>query len=178
MVHVMSEVKDWCKKPEVCNTLGNGWCVRISGTDVFDGINQYGCKTLRTFDIVRGLSSEEEAKAYLAQWLSEQLPDFDAQRLRADTAEAELRDVKRSNEVLRNQSPSEISRERITAAEQRIAELTTLIAMAKELLSTISMHQGTAPKDWCESFKGEVSRSIATLDAALNPNHEAESHES
>jgi len=74
----MNEHKDWCGVPEVVMT-GNGWCVRINGCDVFDPINQHGCKGLRSFDIVKGLDSKEAAEAFRIQWLREQLPEADAQ---------------------------------------------------------------------------------------------------
>ncbi|WP_313397077.1 hypothetical protein [Stutzerimonas nitrititolerans] len=80
----MSEFQDWCNKPEVVLT-GNGWGVRISGCDVFDPINQHGVKSFRAFDVVKGLATKEEAESFLAKWLKEQLPGFDA--LSAVTAE-------------------------------------------------------------------------------------------
>lgn len=84
----MSEFQDWCNKPEVVLT-GNGWGVRISGCDVFDPINQHGVKSFRAFDVVKGLATKEEAESFLANWLKEQLPGFDAlsaenERLRKD----------------------------------------------------------------------------------------------
>lgn len=74
----MSDYEDWCEVPKVVMT-GNGWCVRINGCDVFDPINQHGCKGLRSFDIVKGLDSKEEAEAFRIQWLREQLPEIDDQ---------------------------------------------------------------------------------------------------
>ncbi len=70
----MSEFEDWCQKPEVVMT-GRGWGIRINGCDVFDPINQHGCKGLRSFDVVKGLTSKEEAEAFRVDWLIQQLPD-------------------------------------------------------------------------------------------------------
>jgi len=87
----MSEFQDWCNKPEVVLT-GNGWGVRISGCDVFDPINQRGVKSFRAFDVVKGLPTKEEASSFLANWLKEQLPDYDVlaaenERLRQELAD-------------------------------------------------------------------------------------------
>lgn len=46
-------------------------------------------------------------------------------------------------------------------------ELTSLLYVAKELLSTISMHTAIAPTNWCDSFKNEVSDRIKKIGAAL-----------
>jgi len=87
----MSEFQDWCHKPEVVLT-GHGWGVRISGCDVFDPINQHGVKSFRAFDVVKGLPTKEEASSFLANWLKEQLPDYDVlaaenERLRQELAD-------------------------------------------------------------------------------------------
>lgn len=188
----MSEVKDWVIVPKFATEsmiqAGIDTPVADSGNDADDQPEDYkrvysamleaapkwSSHDLRVIPIGQIRTDIERANCI---WFG-QLPkhgtdiyaahDFDAQRLRAHTAEAALKIAGEDAALMLKD---------LDAAEQRIAELTPLIAMAKELLSTISMHQGTAPKDWCESFKGEVSRRIATLAAALNPNPEAESHE-
>lgn len=78
---------------------------------------------------------------------------LDAQRLRADTAEAELKREKEFHAV----SVSESER-MLAAAEQRIAELWTLLREGLE--------EQKNGDDW-----------IDRVVAALNPNPEAESHE-
>lgn len=100
--------------------------------------------------------------------------DFDAQRLRADTAEAEL--ARLEEEFDTGEHALITLKLKLDAVERRNASLVPLVSMAKELLSTISKHQTMAPKDWCESFRGEVSRRITDLDAALNQKYEGESH--
>lgn len=59
--------------------------------------------------------------------------------------------------------------QRLTAAEQRNADQLAMLHMAKELLSTISLHKTMAPADWCESFKNEVADRLEKLRAALKP---------
>lgn len=89
--------------------------------------------------------------------------ELDAQRLRADTAEAE-RDALKDDFMSLSSIVEECGRER-AAAEQRIAKLETVLRSAVE---------------W---FDDGVGRSIAEfcklqeMRAALNPNPEAESHE-
>lgn len=89
--------------------------------------------------------------------------DFDAQRLRADTAEAEsarkdgvIEDLMQSNGDMTTC---------LAAAEQRIAELSAENQQLRKLLEqTLAALNPTA----------KLSKSIR---AALNPNPEAESHE-
>ena len=89
--------------------------------------------------------------------------EFDAQRLRADTAEAE-RDALRTSKEAVEFNLNKVDRA-LLAAEQRIAKLETVLRSAVE---------------W---FDDGVGRSIAEfcklqeMRAALNPNPEAESHE-
>jgi len=80
-------------------------------------------------------------------------PLWDAQRLRADTAEAELKALKHP------MNSAQQLRKDLAAAEQRIAELAGLLQYVR-----------TKPG----FFSGEF---VLKLDAALNPNPEAESHE-
>ena len=86
--------------------------------------------------------------------------DFDAQRLRADTAEAELERFRRS----RNAMLTQVMNER-DVAEQRIAEMSANNQQLRKLLEqTLASLNPTA----------KLSKSIR---AAINPNPEAESHE-
>lgn len=41
------------------------------------------------FDVVKGLATQEEAQAFLAKWLKEQLPDYDTLRAEVDRLTAE-----------------------------------------------------------------------------------------
>ena len=154
--------KDWCEKPRVAGTLGNGWCVRIDGTDVFDSVNQYGCKTRRSFDIVKGLGSKEEADAYLAQWLKDQLPDFGAQRLRADTAEAERGAARQALDA---------TRDALESAQYSNAELASKLEERDQLFSDLvnSPHAVSVPLELWKRIK-------VFAGAALNPKPEAGSH--
>lgn len=84
--------------------------------------------------------------------------EIDAQRLRVDTAEAERDEWKRAAEMHEHDSLQ--SQQELAAAEQRIA------AMAECL-------------EWlrgCAQLRPTPSL-IELIDAALNPNPEAESHE-
>lgn len=108
--------------------------------------------------------SQDFAQAFARKYAAECLPlvlksDFDAQRLRADTAESELKQMTE----FRDNSAKKITRMRdeITAAEQRIEKLTGLI------------------EEFCQRVEAGEVRSKATyakFKAALNPNPEAGSH--
>ncbi|AUR82735.1 hypothetical protein NVP1271B_37 [Vibrio phage 1.271.B._10N.286.54.B4] len=74
----MNDFKDWVSDVEIAETLGNGWCVRIEGSDVFDDINRYGVKTRRTFSIAKGLTSEKEARGVARNWLESQISRLEA----------------------------------------------------------------------------------------------------
>lgn len=102
--------------------------------------------------------------------------EFDAQRLRADTAEAERDGAMAANAVLREEVRTERLRadaavgdaneaERmLSAAEQRIAEISANNQQLRKLLEqTLAALNPTA----------KLSKSIR---AALNPNPEVESH--
>lgn len=82
----------------------------------------------------------------------------DAQRLRADTAEAERDALK--DEVGQAKGEYDRAVNKLAAAEQRIPELVELLGVCK-----------------CELFMHKNQELHARLDAALNPNPEAESHE-
>lgn len=98
--------------------------------------------------------------------------DFDAQRLRADTAEAELKGIKEST-AYRGSLFGKVQAER-DAAEQRIAELIRLLSKAKLAVDDVA-ENCESQTDWAtaESMHGLSKR----INAALNPNPEAESHE-
>lgn len=83
---------------------------------------------------------------------------YQEQRLRADTAEAELEVLKYDCQVAH--SVIHAQKADIVVAEQRIAEL-------KGLLLDITLDDDF-PEHWNEAY---------AIDAALNPNPEAESHE-
>lgn len=102
-------------------------------------------------------------------------PLWDAQRLRADTAEAERDDLKKHQGILLRGAKYARSRRdywlkrgdrlqnELAAAEQRIASL-------EKLLRRIAKH-------YERSNVRETHRAIDEIEAALNPNPEAESHE-
>lgn len=69
----VSEFKDWCGKAEIIRTGDGSWRVRINGCDVFDWINEFGCKQHRSFDIAQKLATREEAVEILRDWLQSQL---------------------------------------------------------------------------------------------------------
>lgn len=69
----MTGFKDWVQDVQVTNTLGNGWCVHIDGSDVFDEINIHGVKTRRTLSIAPNLESKEVATDVAIKWLENQL---------------------------------------------------------------------------------------------------------
>jgi len=107
--------------------------------------------------------------------------DFDAQRLRADTAEAE-RDVlkkalesaelevdTKNEEIALSDQYATYQDERVAAAEQRIAGMSVILSRIIEVQKTDYSIRGGLPHRW-ECL-------IAEAYAALNPNPEAESHE-
>ncbi len=73
----MEEFKNWIEDVSV-GMCGNGYFVRIDGCDIFDSINQYGCKGRRSLSIAERLGSKEEAKAVAIQWLEKQLANVKA----------------------------------------------------------------------------------------------------
>lgn len=86
--------------------------------------------------------------------------DYDAQRLRADTAEAELEKLREQVELWRGRTTNLTHAQ--FAAEQRIAEL---LQICRDIQDD--------PRLWL-MVRAELSGRIS---AALNPNPEAESHE-
>lgn len=127
-----------------------------------EGVNQYGFKTLRTFDIVIGLSSKQEAEAYLLQWLSEQAPDFDAQRLRADTAELDRDTYARVAQACADDCSR--LKQKLDAAEQRIAQTVAKLELAVSMLDD-------------DERGNRFAQVLQIAIAALNPKPEAGSHE-
>ncbi len=135
----MSEFQDWCNKPEVVLT-GTGWGVRISGCDVFDPINQHGVKSFRSFDVVKGLASKEDAESFLANWLKEQIPDYDAlaaenERLRTalKDPEAVLVNMLRGDIAIPSvRSWSKLFGEVLNDEDARLLEIATLRAQIAE----------------------------------------------
>jgi len=98
--------------------------------------------------------------------------DFDAERLRADTAVAEVAALREELEQAKRDRDCEQracieANASLKAAEQRNSEQLSLLHMSKELLSTISLHRTMAPNDWCDSFKNEVADRLENLRAVL-----------
>lgn len=92
--------------------------------------------------------------------------DFDAQRLRADTAEACLEEWRRSNHgntVLENMD----LREKLADAEQRNVDLLGLLRDTKTMLASELSYE----------LYHNIAVHMKRIDAALNPSPEAESHE-
>lgn len=90
--------------------------------------------------------------------------DFDAQRLRADTAEAAFEEGQ-ANWVL--------CMETLRAAEQRIADLVGLLSRSKKAVDDVA-ENCEDQRDWQEA--NSMRALSLKIDAALNPNPEAESH--
>jgi len=120
------------------------------------------------------------------------LSDFDAQRLRADTAEAELKELEeavvwalpgtRFMDPPDGGSPTlgeQVGRmaEALAAAEQRIADLystSAIDAAAKKLAECMDYPWGHMPEKGRASMRDHAKSIIC---AALNPKPEAGSHE-
>lgn len=106
--------------------------------------------------------------------------ELDAQRLRADTAEAELSEMKLScdycNRVaLHNKELGEELERKLATAEQRIADQHALLLKCKEVFDNCSgMADQKTRVDWYANY---LVPTKVDLNAALNPNPEAESHE-
>lgn len=149
MVHVMSEVKkESCFQLEVVKWEGKLHCCYLNNYRIAGSKPWAGGETVKSWSVpLRELISAVPELRKLKS-------DFDAQRLRADTAEAELKALKHpmnSAQQLRND---------LAAAEQRIASMTSML---RWFASCADVRQvGTAAMDYV---------------AALNPNPEAESHE-
>lgn len=86
--------------------------------------------------------------------------DFDAQRLRADTAEAELAKLRERHDTVKCQRND--ATKVLAAAEQRIGELWQLVEKAYD-------HE-TIDDDWIEEY-----RRLKMSDAALNQKSEGKS---
>lgn len=66
-------MEDFIEGPFVTETIGNGWCVRIHGSDIFESSSKWGTKPLHTLSIAKGLKSKEEAEEVMRKWLLDQL---------------------------------------------------------------------------------------------------------
>ena len=97
---------------------------------------------------------------------------LDAQRLRVDTAEAERDAWKDMREQSRARNAK--LRKKLSAAEQRIAELVELLSKAKLAVDDVA-ENCEDQTDWA-SAKSMHALS-ERIDAALNPKPEAESHD-
>lgn len=104
----------------------------------------------------------------LQSLLTERDEQIDAQCVRADTAEAEL--ARSKNALLAARNDLEFHRDRADAAEQCIANLT-------ELLHRSKVDAELWLSEFGEPSSGNYSAAFTEIDAALNPNHEAEGHE-
>jgi len=112
---------------------------------------------------------------------------YDAQRLRADTAEAERDGAKAANNVLREELRTERLRadaavgdaneaeRKLAAAEQRIADLDSWNRRLEILLRRASNYGGLTP-DWHDAVQLILAEQ-KEIHAALNPKPEAGSHE-
>ncbi|RVD77066.1 hypothetical protein [Pseudomonas koreensis] len=98
-------------------------------------------------------------------------PYFDAQRLRADTAESELKIVRKSRDDELENYNALISD--LAAAEQRVAELTALLLSGRKVVSDAV----GLVEEWANVLRKRMVDHCSAVDAALNPNPEAESHE-
>jgi hypothetical protein len=107
--------------------------------------------------------------------------DFDAQRLRADTAEAELAKLNDlHNAVVQG---GKLVADHLAAAEQRIAELMSILKNPTDEMIEAGNNSAAVQMEhdselgsyaWIDN-SGEIL--AAMVDAALNPSPEAESHE-
>lgn len=95
--------------------------------------------------------------------------DRDAQRLRADTAEAEVTRLEDEFDTLENTNTT--TKLKLAAAEQRISDMGSTLAGALKLLRGVHTGDLFGPDDW------ETVNAFLISAAALNPNPEAESHE-
>lgn len=97
--------------------------------------------------------------------------EIDAQRLRADTAEAELVVMTDNFNIVVRQK-MKLSKE-LAAAEQRIANL-NIESASIVLANCMDYPWGYMPENG-RALMRKHAKDI--VEAALNPNHEAESHE-
>lgn len=99
--------------------------------------------------------------------------DFDAQRLRADTAEAERDDLK--NEVGQVKGEYDRAVNKLASAEQRIAELDSQNTRLEILLRRASNYGGLTP-DWHDAVQLILAEQKENL-AAINPKPKEVSHD-
>lgn len=163
MVHVMSEVKRCAHgviAPHECNTcldalvVPSHWLEPVGGCVIDNWSKMQG---------MRG--SDQYSEPLYPQ------ADFDVQRLRADTAEATVAErdealALSNRDLIEAQTAVTGWARKHAAAEQRIAELVKTLTATREALG----------REYWDQYAGlDETREI--LDAALNPNPEAESHE-
>lgn len=108
-----------------------------------------------------GTVMKESTEGY---WI--QAEDFDAQRLRADTAEAALEVSSRTMAMFADD---------LQVAEQRMAEMVELLNLADHYLQSDSFISTGDVIEHTQEMRDEFRKKIA---AALNPQPEAGSHES
>ena len=68
----MSKEYEWLEDIQITDTMGSGWCVRLSGSCIFDDVNRWDCKGRRTLQIAKGLPTKESATNSALHWLNEQ----------------------------------------------------------------------------------------------------------
>jgi ferric-dicitrate binding protein FerR (iron transport regulator) len=149
MVHVMSEVQRYLVDPIRLGNPSTSRAVCVVSASEFDAAQENNVQL-------------SEAHRVAQKQLGDLWKELDAQRLRADTAEAGL-------EVLRREVECRISNEvnaveALAVAEQRIAVLT----IALKTIFGMLQHKATTPLEL---------ESTLMAHAALNPNPEAESNE-
>lgn len=172
MVHVMSEVNVYgVAKSALWDSIGNPACFSSETMVVLKS----------DFDAVQAKNVELcEAHRVAQKQLGDLWKELDAQRLRADTAEAERDDLKKHQGILLQGAKYARSRRDywlkrgdklqndLAAAEQRIAELV-------EFLTTATMPIVDDEKFCIERIL--VFDNAKAYLSSLNPNPEAESHE-
>lgn len=104
-------------------------------------------------------------------YLNEMRMDRDAQRLRADTAEARVKTAEHDLEFFKAGKNEQF--DRAEAAEQRIAELTELLISGRKVVSDAV----GLVEEWADVLRKRMGAHCSAVDAALNPNPEAESHD-
>lgn len=205
MVHVMSEVKSFKLVSSVLiDRILKDQCVSTAQLDQLSKASSpdflhFVCTALpgpASECVFVELETPDGNGLGLGEWITR--PDglvalvvptsryLDAQRLRADTAEAELADLRQQHAeqtcVFCNNSGellSVVKTERLRGdaavgdaneAERKLAAAEQRIASHEKLLRRIAKH-------YDGSDVRELHRAIDEIDAALNPNPEAESHE-
>lgn len=135
-------------------------------------ITRYDCEEDRSCEYeVKAVMNVDPTGYYVRNadhlvYLNEMRMDRDVERLRADTAEACLEEWRRSNHgntVLENMD----LREKLATAEQRNVDLLGLLRDTKTMLASELSYE----------LYHNIAVHMKRIDAALNPDPEAESHE-